>query len=75
MQKAKELAQAQGIEPAKDFVNKAFSQISNTKLDYFEICNADTLAILPQWKPGEKAVAVIAVFVGKIRLIDNLLLN
>jgi pantoate--beta-alanine ligase len=75
MQKAKKLAETQGIIAAKTLVNQVFSQIANTKLDYYEICNPHTLEILSDLKPGEKAVAVIAVFVGKIRLIDNLLLN
>lgn len=75
MKKAKELALTKGIETAKNFVTAELSSTANTKLDYFEICNADTLQVLSQLKPAEKSVAVIAVFVGKIRLIDNLLLN
>jgi pantoate--beta-alanine ligase len=75
MQEAKELAKTKGIQLAKKFVFEAFQQIHGTKLDYFEICDANTLEILSQLKPDDNAVAVIAVYVGKIRLIDNLLLN
>lgn len=75
MQKAKQVAEVKGIESAKQFVAEQFAEIPGTRLDYFEICNAETLEILSEFIPGKKAVAVIAVFVGKIRLIDNLILN
>lgn len=44
------------------------------KPDYFEIRNTDDLR---EYKDGsgEKAIALIALFCGKIRLIDNLFLN
>ena len=42
------------------------------KLDYFEICDAETLEGLSEINSQKKAIALIAIFVGKIRLIDNL---
>lgn len=42
------------------------------KLDYFEICDASSLKSISDWKEAKNHVAVIACFVGKIRLIDNL---
>jgi len=75
MQKAKQLAESDGIESAKAFVKIEFSSITGAKLDYYEICRTNTLDILSELKPGEKAISLIAVFVGKIRLIDNLILD
>jgi len=75
LQEAKQIANEKGLKQSKAFVTDAFSKIPNTKLDYYEICNADTLEILSELYAQTKSVAVIAVFVGKIRLIDNLLLN
>lgn len=75
MSRVKQLVNTEGIAAAKSFVRSELSQISTTKLDYFEVCNADTLEILSDLKEAPRAVAVIAVFVGKIRLIDNLVLN
>jgi pantoate--beta-alanine ligase len=42
--------------------------------DYFVICNADTLKEIHSFSEAQKHIALIACFVGKIRLIDNLLL-
>lgn len=41
-------------------------------LDYFEICDPNTLQPLNELNPDTEAIALIACFVGKIRLIDNL---
>lgn len=43
------------------------------RLEYVEICDKDTLEACDACKPG-KAIALIAVYSGKIRLIDNRLL-
>lgn len=42
------------------------------KLDYFAICDADSLQEISSFKDRPNPVALIACFVGKIRLIDNL---
>lgn len=42
-------------------------------IDYVEICDAKTLAPVTEFK--NPAVAVLAVYIGKTRLIDNLLLG
>ncbi len=44
------------------------------KLDYFEICDADTLEPLKEFDDETQAIALIAVQVGKVRLLDNVLL-
>jgi pantoate--beta-alanine ligase len=44
------------------------------RVDYVEIADAGNLAILNQWDGNQKTVAVIAAFLGDVRLIDNLLL-
>lgn len=49
--------------------NKAF------KLDYFEICNSHNLTTSVSWEDNVNHVLLIAVFIGRIRLIDNLVLN
>ena len=45
------------------------------KLDYYEVCDAETLEAISYIKPNQKAVSLIAVFVGNIRLIDNWMVN
>lgn len=45
------------------------------KPDYVEIASADNLSIIDEWDGKIKLVALIAAFNGKVRLIDNLLLQ
>lgn len=45
-----------------------------TAVDYVSIANADTLQDEDTLKPGQKLVALIAAFIGEVRLIDNMVL-
>lgn len=45
------------------------------QLEYFEIVDAQSLLPLEQISPGIKAIACIAVYLGQVRLIDNLFFN
>jgi len=42
--------------------------------DYIELADAATLELLPDYDPSRKMVALIAAYIGEIRLIDNLVL-
>ena len=75
MQTAKEIILTNDIAEAKQFVISEVSKEPLMNLDYFEICNPETLENIPKLKSNEKAVALIAIFVGKIRLIDNLIID
>lgn len=44
------------------------------KVDYVEIADAADLAIVNHWDGQRKLVAVVAAFLGEVRLIDNMLL-
>lgn len=43
--------------------------------DYVQLADADTLELLSEYDTGRKMVALIAAFIGEVRLIDNLILN
>lgn len=45
------------------------------KVDYVEIADAENLAIITQWNGSTRLVAVVAAFLGDVRLIDNMLLD
>ncbi len=45
------------------------------KPDYIEIAGASGLEILKEWDGKMKVVALVAAFLGEVRLIDNLPLN
>lgn len=42
------------------------------KIDYLEICDEENLSIIKQFDANIKARIFVAVYVGKVRLIDNL---
>ncbi len=76
MQEAKKLkSEGKSIAEIKQFVNEKLGSNPLYKLDYFEICNASTLEPLSSLNNTHKSISLIACFVGKIRLIDNLALE
>jgi pantoate--beta-alanine ligase len=76
MNEAKKLKEnGRSIGEIRDFVIQKFSKDPLYKLDYYEICNASTLSPLDSLNNTVKSMSLIAVFVGKIRLIDNLALD
>lgn len=46
-----------------------------SKVEYFEVCNAQDLSKIDKFKPENKAVVLTAAWIESIRLIDNLLIN
>jgi len=66
------LLNEKGVDAAKKFVEHETRQLPLFRLDYYEICEAHTLKIATHLYENEKYVALIACFVGRIRLIDNL---
>ena len=64
-----------GIAEAKKYISSVVATIPNMKLEYYEVCDAETLELLTEFNPKQKAVSLIAVFVGNIRLIDNWMVN
>ncbi len=71
LQKAKQLWAGDNADEVKRLVEEAFAAQPEFKLDYFEIADRETLQPATQ----RRAVACIAVFLGKVRLIDNILLD
>jgi pantoate--beta-alanine ligase len=71
MQKAKLMAIEKSVQDAIVFVEESVAKVPIMKLDYYEICDANTLESVSRISKDKAAVSLIAVFVGKIRLIDN----
>lgn len=75
MQKVNELkGKGEPVNNIIQFVKSELNKNSIYKLDYFSICDAETLQEIITFEK-KKTVALIACFVGKIRLIDNIVLN
>ena len=60
------------LQEIKLMVNERLNGNQIYKLDYFEICDPNNLNLLNEVKPNTPSIALIACFVGQIRLIDNL---
>ena len=55
---------------------QAIYQLNNhegIRLEYFEICETETLVAVPARKDNEKLVALVAVWLENVRLIDNII--
>ena len=46
-----------------------------TSIDYVEIAEADSLKLVEKWDGKTPVIALIAVFMGDVRLIDNMLVS
>ena len=62
------------ISEIKQYVEKQFHRQKNVKLEYFDIVDMYTLKSLKSWAESTHAIACIAAYVGKVRLIDNIIL-
>ena len=45
------------------------------ELEYLQVADAENLMPIEEWKPGNRYVACIAVHLGKVRLIDNVIIR
>ncbi len=73
--KSKKLFENGDIAKVKSFVKNEFIQNTELDLEYFDIADTETLKSVIKIIPHTKYRAFIAVFAGKIRLIDNIALN
>jgi len=73
--KSKKLFEIGDLSKVKSFVKNEFIQNSELQLEYFDITDIKTLMSVNKISPDIKYRAFIAVFAGKIRLIDNIALN
>lgn len=59
----------------KEYVKNALLNLPDLKTEYFQIVNEDSLKEISSLKKPEPKVACIAVWIGNVRLIDNVKLN
>jgi len=74
LQEAKNKFETAGIDTVKQYVASAFAAHPEFKTDYFEIAPEESL-VPATLKENTKYRAFIAVFLGNVRLIDNISLN
>jgi pantoate--beta-alanine ligase len=62
------------IQEIKNEVKKRFEKTPNVRLEYFEIVDMYSLKSLKTWSDSKNVIACIAAYVGKVRLIDNMII-
>jgi pantoate--beta-alanine ligase len=72
--KLKEIYSQHSPAQLKNIVTEQFASIPEMKLAYIEIVDATTLQPITDFKKTKNAVACIAVELGNLRLIDNVIL-
>jgi pantoate--beta-alanine ligase len=72
--KVKELQHNSSVTELKKTAEKILATEPMIQPEYFEIADAETLQPIKEYKEAESAVACIAVRLGNVRLIDNILL-
>lgn len=60
------------VNRARHMVQSMVASISDTRLEYFEVVNRDTLLSMDRIDPTEEPILCIAGYVGEVRLIDNM---
>ena len=60
------------LEATKSFVEDMINDTEGLELEYYQIVDGNTLQEIQEWGDSEYVVGCIALFCGKIRLIDNI---
>jgi pantoate--beta-alanine ligase len=72
--KIKEMQPTHTVAELKAFAEKQIKSEPLMELEYFEISNAETLEPITNYEEAKSAVACIALKLGSVRLIDNIIL-
>jgi len=70
---SKKLIETQNIKEVINFVVRTINNSTLLDVEYFNIVDGNTLQPVDDWSDSEYIVGCIAVFAGKVRLIDNLI--
>jgi len=72
---AKELRDKKNVQELTEWVVEKVNQNPFLNVEYFEIVDDEQLQTVQSWEENNTKVGCIAVFCGKIRLIDNIVFN
>lgn len=67
-----ELSETQSVEEVKSWVEKTLNNKDGFRVEYFEIVDGETLIPVEEWDEAKYVVGCITVYVGNVRLIDNI---
>ncbi|MDR2424112.1 MAG: pantoate--beta-alanine ligase [Prevotellaceae bacterium] len=63
------------VKKVKDTISTIISKSATLKVEYIEIVDGETLQPISRWTDANDIYICVAVYAGKIRLIDNLRIN
>jgi len=63
------------VNSLKKKIKETINEDNNLNVEYIEIVTSPEMKIVDNWDINDKVVICIAVFVGNVRLIDNIYLN
>ena len=69
---AKEMSEKYSFGKIKFFVEETIKKYPDIQLEYFEIVDAETLEVVSDFNNHTPIVACLAIYLGKVRLIDNI---
>ncbi len=72
---AKELAEGKSVSELKRWAVETINKNPFLNVEYIEIVNSETLQATDNWDEEGTKIICAAVFCGKVRLIDNVVLN
>lgn len=67
-----EYAKFNSLLETKAFVENVINNTNGLQLEYYQIVDGNTLQEIEEWSDSEYVVGCIALFCGKVRLIDNI---
>ena len=67
-----EYAKANSLNATKKYVEDAIDNTPGLQLEYYQIVDGNTLQSVSEWGDSDFIVGCIALFCGKVRLIDNI---
>jgi pantoate--beta-alanine ligase len=75
LQAAKKLSAKKSVQELTEWVTETINKNPLLYVEYFEVVDDETLQPVKSWKDSGTKIGCIAAYCGKIRLIDNIVLN
>lgn len=72
---ARQLTTEKSVNELEKWVRDSINKSPHLNVEYFEIVDSETLQPVLQWEAEGPKTGCIAVFCGKVRLIDNVVMN
>jgi pantoate--beta-alanine ligase len=75
LKRARQLTEEKSVQELGKWVRETINKCPFLNVEYFEIIDSETLQPVTEWSPKGTKTGCIAVYCGKVRLIDNVVLN